>query len=471
MTRTISGKLILSFLVVALLTILVVSVVIRLNSGNSLYDLVVEQQTALLSDSIKTYYNANGTMDGFSDYLQKTNPEIFKTGKPAGQTGQGSGQGSGQGAGQGSQIRGLYGVVDAENRALLPTFGYSVGQTVPEENLQNAVEVEVDGQAVAWIIPDTKRQFELNAEEQLFLQRTNQAIGFAALAGILVAVAMGALLASMLLRPIRALTKASKNLADGNLIQQVPVTSKDELGQLTATFNQMSRELSQADEQRKRLTADITHDLSTPIQIISGYLEMAEDGKVELTPQRIDILKTELDHLRRLVGDLGTLTQMEAGRLDFQLQRVNPVNLIKSVHQTYQPIAAQQNVDLILEESRKSKDIFVDEGRTSQVLKNLIENAMRYTDRNGTITLSVIINDKVHILVKDNGSGIDTADLPYVFDRFYKADKSRSGNSGKMGLGLAICKAMVNAQGGVIKASSEGKGFGTTIDISFPVLK
>ncbi len=467
MKRTLSGKFILSFLAVALLTILVVSVVIRLNSGNSLFELVVEQQTALLSDSIKTYYTANGTMEGYGNYLQSTNPETFKPGKTAGQTGQGSGQGSGQGL----QMRGLYGVVDAEYRALLPTFGYSIGQTVPQENMQNAVAVDVNGQTVAWIIPDTKKQFELNTEEQLFLQRTNQAIGFAALAGIVVAVAMGALLASMLLRPIRSLTKASKDMANGNFDQQVPVTSKDELGQLTATFNQMSRELSQADEQRKRLTADITHDLSTPIQIISGYLEMAEDGKVELTPQRVDILKTELDHLRRLVGDLGTLTQVEAGGLDFQLQKVNPVTLLKSVHQTYQPIAARQKVDLILEESRKSNDIFVDEGRTAQVLKNLIENALRYTDKNGTITLSVTSGDKVHILVKDDGSGIDPADLPFVFDRFYKADKSRGGNSGKMGLGLAICKALVIAQGGLITANSDGKGFGTIIDISFPAVK
>jgi two-component system, OmpR family, sensor histidine kinase BaeS len=467
MKRSLSGKLILSFLAVALLTILVVSLVIRLNSGNSLFELVIEQQTALLSDSITTYYNANGTMDGYADYLQKTNPEIFKYGKAAGQPGQGSGQGSGQGR----QIRGLQGVVDSDFKAILPTPGYAIGQTVPQDNLQHAVPVEMNGQTIAWIIPDTFRQFELNAEEQLFLQRTNQAIGFAALAGILVAVAMGALLASMLLKPIRSLTKASKDLANGNFDQQVPVTSKDELGQLSATFNQMSRELSQADEQRKRLTADITHDLSTPIQIISGYLEMTEDGKAALTPQRVEILKTELEHLRRLVGDLGTLTQVEAGGLDFQLQRVNPVTLLKNVYQTYQPIASRQNVDLILEGTGKSSEIYIDEGRTAQVLKNLIENALRYTDKNGKITLSVTINDKIHILVKDNGSGIEPADLPFVFDRFYKADKSRGGNSGKMGLGLAICKALVNAQGGVITASSDGKGLGTTIDISFSPVK
>lgn len=471
MKLTLRNKLILSFLVVALLTILVVSVVVRLNSGNSLYTLVIQQQTATLNESITAYFNANQSMAGYGDFLQTTYPDLFKPGKAGNQSGQGAGQGFGQGSGQGHQIRGIIGIVDAKYQALIPTSGYPVGQVVPVDKLQNAIPVDVDGTTVAWIIPDLNRQFELNAEEQLFLQRTNEAIGYAALAGIVVAVAMGVLLASMLLKPIRLLIKASKELANGKLDQQVPVTSTDELGQLSTTFNQMSKELSQADEQRKRLTADITHDLSTPIQIISGYMEMAENGNAALTPQRIEILKTELDHLRRLVGDLGTLTQVEAGGLDFQMQRVNPVNILKNVYQTYQPIATKHIVNLILEEPAADAEIVVDEGRTAQVLKNLIENALRYTSKNGKITLSIAVDDEVHISVKDNGSGIDPADLPFVFDRFYKADRSRGRNSGKMGLGLAICKALVIAQGGVINASSGGKDTGTTMTISFPLAK
>jgi signal transduction histidine kinase len=154
----------------------------------------------------------------------------------------------------------------------------------------------VDGQTVAWILPDTSFQFKLSPEEQLFMQRTILAIGLAALAGILVAVAMGFFLAGRLLEPIRSLTRASKALARGELQQQVPVTSQDELGQLTTTFNRMSSDLVKADQQRKRMTADITHDLSTPLQVISGYMEMLEEGEVTLTPQRIEIIKTEIDH-------------------------------------------------------------------------------------------------------------------------------------------------------------------------------
>lgn len=419
-------------------------------------ELVVEQQISLLSESVKNYYTNNGSLEGFTYYDQRTNPAGNQPGK------------SGDGMGQGRQLRGLYGLVDTEYKAVLPAFGIPVGQKVSEDKIKHAVAVEVNGKTIAWIIPDVTRQFELSAEEQLFLHRTNLAIGLAALAGVLVAVGMGFFLARMLLKPIRQLTKASAELAQGKFQQQVPVTSGDELGQLSATFNRMSSELARADEDRKRLTADITHDLSTPIQIISGYMEMLDEGQVSLTPQRVEILKTELDHLRRLVGDLGTLTQVEAGGLDFQLQQINPVSLLQSVVHTYQPIAARQGVTLTLDPTAEVPHILVDEGRMIQVLKNLVENALRYTRKNGEINLSAIYDGKTKLRVTDNGIGISSEDLPYVFDRFYKAEKSRGANSGKMGLGLAICKALVTAQGGEIIAKSEGIGLGTTMEIVFP---
>ena len=239
------------------------------------------------------------------------------------------------------------------------------------------------------------------------------------------------------------------------------------LGSLPSTFNQMSSDLAQADQQRKRMTADITHDLSTPLQIISGYMEMLEDGEVSLTPQRIEIIKTEIEHLRRLVSDLSTLTQVEAGGLDLQLQPVQPRTLLERVYQAYQPIAARQGVDLVLQNPEAIPTIQVDEGRMLQVLKNLVDNALRYTPEGGRITLSATAGDGIELRVRDNGSGIEAEDLPYVFDRFYRADKARGANSGKMGLGLAICKALVTAQGGEISAESAGKGLGTSMVIRF----
>jgi signal transduction histidine kinase len=457
MRRSLKGKLILSYLAVALITVLVVGVVIRLTSGQFMLNLVVEQQTAVLKEIAQTYYAANDSMDGFFNYYIQNYPSAPGPSQPE-NTGK---------APPSREMRGLHGLVDAENRALIPTLGYAVGQVVPAERIKNTVPVDVDGKTVAWILPDTGFQFKLSAEEELFLQRTTLAIGLAALAGILVALAMGFLLAGGLLKPIRRLTRASQALASGNLHQQVPVTSQDELGQLTRTFNQMSADLVQADQQRKRMTADITHDLSTPLQVISGYMEMFDDGKVPLTPQRIEIIKTELDHLRRLVGDLSTLTQVEGGGLEMQLQPVAPSTLLERVYQAYQPIAANEGVELRLDAPEVVPDIQVDEGRMLQVLKNLVENALRYTPQGGSITLSAAVGERVTLRVDDSGSGIEAEDLPYVFDRFYRADKARGGNSGKMGLGLAICKALVTKMGGTINAESAGKDQGTSIVITF----
>ena len=455
---TLQTKLIFSFLFVALITVLVVSLLIRFTSGQSLMSLVSDQQTALLSDAVQTYYGNNGNLEGFFDFYMKS-----------GSAAQGQSQPSKPGTSpQKPELRGVYGLMDTEYRALLPTLGHEVGQIVPENMRKKATAVEVDGETIAWILPDTSHQFKLSTDEQLFLNRSTLAIEVAALAGMLTAVAMGIFLARRLLKPIRRLTQASQALAHGDLQQQIPVTSHDELGLLTDTFNQMSVDLVQADQQRKRMTADITHDLSTPLQIISGYMEMLEDKNVSLTPERISIIRTELDHLSRLVSDLKTLSQIEGGGLDIQLQPVKPSEILEEIYHTYQPIVARQDVELILEKPSSDPSILVDEGRLLQVLRNLVDNALSYTPQGGRITLSAICGERIQLRVTDSGSGIEAEDLAFVFDRFYRADKARGANSGKMGLGLAICKALVTVQGGIISAESDGKGQGTTIIVSFP---
>jgi len=458
MKRSLQAKVILTYLAVALITVLVVSVLIRLTSSQSLMNLVAEQQTSRLKEAISTYYASNSSLDGFFEYYLQTAPREPVPVQPVN-------------PGMlpvAHELRGVAGLVDSRYRALIPTFGFQIGETVPEEIVKQAESVEVDGETIAYILPDPKNEFKLNPEEQLFLQRTTLAIGLAALAGVITAVLMGVFLARRLVRPIRRLTNASQSMARGDLEQQVPVTSQDELGQLTEAFNRMSADLLKADQQRKRLTADITHDLSTPLQILSGYIEMLENGEVTLTPERVEIIKTEIEHLRRLVGDLTILTQVETGNLDMLLEPVRPAALLEKVYQAYQPIAQRAGVELVLEGANVPAEILVDEGRMLQVLKNLLENALRYTPQGGQITLSAETYEQVQLRVSDNGAGIPEEDLPYVFERFYRADKARGANSGKMGLGLAICKALVTAMGGTITAESAGRGQGTTMVIRFP---
>jgi signal transduction histidine kinase len=458
MKHSIKAKLILSYLAVALLTVMVVSVLVRVTSGQSLMNLVVQQETADLRTAVQYYYSEVGSLDGFASYYQFTT----LTGLDFGMMDHMDRPPSSR------DVRLLHGLLDANRTVLIPFGGLQVGDKATDEYLKQAITVEYDAKTIAYIIPESKYQFALNAEEQLFLRRTNMAIGMAAMAGIVAAVIIGFVLAGMLIRPIRRLTTASRQLAAGDLHQQVPVTSQDELGQLTSTFNKMSSDLFNADQKRKRMTADITHDLSTPLQIISGYIEMLEGSEITLSPERIEVIKTEIDHLRRLVGDMTTLTQAESGGMEMQLQPIEPANLIDYVRRTYEPIASQKGIEINVDLGENLPLINVDEGRMIQVLKNLVDNALRYTPAGGTIRISADMSEDVQIRVSDSGNGIDPEDLPFVFDRFYRADKNRTGNAGKMGLGLAICRALVEAQGGSITVESGGIQTGTTFTISLP---
>ncbi len=307
------------------------------------------------------------------------------------------------------------------------------------------------------MLRDPKPKFELSPEEQRYVQRTNLAIGLAALVGIGTAVVVGIVLAGRIIKPIKKLTQASTNLAQGELGLQVPVSSEDEIGQLTRTFNQMSADLAHSDQERKQMTADITHDLSTPLQIISGYVEMLAEGDVQLSDSHLEIIKNEIEHLRRLVGDLTTLSQVEGGGLEIQSAPIDPNQLLESVYRAYQPIAARSGITLILDAQPTHFQVEVDEGRMLQVLMNLVENALRYTPSGGSVTLCSRIDEKVQLIVEDTGAGINSEDLPYVFDRFYQSEKSRLSSKGKMGLGLAICKALTEAMGCSIEAFPPAK--------------
>lgn len=465
--RSMKAKLIISYLAVALLTVLVVSIFVRVNSGQQLFNLVVDQQIADLQDEAIYYYSQTGDWGGFAAYLKQT---LIQTAPPLPADQPPTGQNLPP-VPFNRDFRSNNGLLDTNLTVVIPFRGYEVGQKATRDEMKGAVEVELEGETIGYIIPDRVFSFKLNAEEELFLKRTNRAIVIAAFAGVMGAVLMGFLLASLFLKPIRNLMKASRNMASGQLGQEVPVTSTDELGQLSQTFNQMSNDLAVADQQRRQMTADITHDLSTPLQVISGYMEMIEETPDALTPARVKMINIEIDHLHRLVDDLAMLSEADARELNIQNQPVETQELIKRVYHAYEPLAQKKEIHLILDLSKNISRINVDEGRMVQVLSNLLDNALRYTPVGGEIHIQAEQKGgKVYIKVKDNGSGIDPADLPYIFNRFYRADKAREGNSGKMGLGLSIARALVVAQGGEIYAEPVNDLPGATFVIRFDAL-
>ena len=455
MNKSLKTRLILTYAAVALVTVLAALLVVRLRSSQSLRNLVIDQQVEELSGMVENYYTANKSLDGFVYYYLST---LLRNGaeSPFSQPPRDTSP---------EEIRGIRGLVDSEGKTILPAQNLPVGVYVPQRWLDGAREVEVDGTMVAWILVD-ENSLELSRSEQMFMNQVNLAIAIAAGTGILTAVILGMLLAAGILKPIRRLTEASEQMAQGALGQQVEVTTKDEIGRLSESFNRMSADLARADDERKRLTADITHDLSTPLQIISGYIEMYENGDVSLNPQQLGIIKTELENLRRLVGDLTVLAQAEGGGVEILFSPIPPNQLLEQIAQAYQPLASQQRLDLRLDLDETPALINVDEGRMLQVLKNLMGNALRHTPAGGTVTLASKVGKQVELSVADTGDGIATEDLHLIFERFYQADKARTGSKGKIGLGLAICKALVELQGASIKAESQGLGQGTKLTIT-----
>jgi len=455
LNKSLKTRLILTYAAVALVTVLAALLVVRLRSSQSLRNLVIDQQVEELSGMVENYYTANKSLDGFVYYYLST---LLRNGaeSPFSQPPRDTSP---------EEIRGIRGLVDSEGKTILPAQNLPVGVYVPQRWLEGAREVEVDGTMVAWILVD-ENSLELSRSEQMFMNQVNLAIAIAAGTGILTAVILGMLLAAGILKPIRRLTEASEQMAQGALGQQVEVTTKDEIGRLSESFNYMSADLARADDERKRLTADITHDLSTPLQIISGYIEMYENGDVSLNPQQLGIIKTELENLRRLVGDLTVLAQAEGGGVEILFSPIPPNQLLEQIAQAYQPLASQQRLDLRLDLDETPALINVDEGRMLQVLKNLMENALRHTPAGGTVTLASKVGEQVELSVADTGNGIAAEDLHLIFERFYQADKARTGSKGKMGLGLAICKALVELQGASIKAESQGLGQGTKLTIT-----
>ena len=301
----------------------------------------------------------------------------------------------------------------------------------------------------------------------------------AILAAILLAGVAGTLLARRLARPLVALSRAADAVSAGDLSQTVTAESDIiELHSLGEAFNAMSASLRQSDQAKNAFLADVTHELRTPLTVIKGTIETLEDGALDDAQGRLPLLASmerETDRLIRLVNELLVLTRADAGALRLNLQPLNLAALARARCGTFGPLAARRQVDVRVAagegESQASVCVLGDADRLAQVLDNLLDNAIRHAPVDTSVTVSLErAGDDVHCSVQDQGPGIPAEALPLIFERFYRVDAARDRASGGAGLGLAIARALITAQGGHIGAQS-APGQGTRITFSLPAIQ
>jgi signal transduction histidine kinase len=301
----------------------------------------------------------------------------------------------------------------------------------------------------------------------------NEALIYTALAAMIVAVFLSVYLSRSIIAPIRAMSAATQRIADGRYEERVQVEGEDELAQLAIRFNQMADQLNQVETRRRRLIGDVSHELRTPLTAIKGSMEGLIDGILPATVETYQQIHTEADRLNRLVDDLQELSRVEAHAFQLELRPIDLFNLTQTVMKRFASQFNMRHISLDLDLAPDLPHILGDEYRAVQVLANLVGNALQYTPEHGTVTLSVEpFNGEVKISVRDNGIGIPPEHLPHVFDRFYRADASRSRRAGGgSGIGLTIARALVEAQSGRIWAESAGEGQGSTFSFTLPIAK
>ena len=349
------------------------------------------------------------------------------------------------------------------------------GHPYPYNDLDQGIPIEANGEQVGVVLIDGSRQLgrlpannNRFAPEVAFLRTvTTSAILSAIIAG-LIALVLGILLARTLTRPLQELTAATQVMAAGQLGHQVQVHAQDEIGQLATAFNQMSRDLDQASLKRQQMTADIAHDLRTPLTILRGYMEGLKDGALDGSPNLYNIMHEEVALLQHLVEDLRTLSLADAGELSLNIRAVDPKALLERTGLAYVMEAEQRGLALRIEAANNLPPVMVDAERMTQVFNNLVSNALRFTTQGEIVLAAMTESQHVRFEVRDTGKGISPDELAHIFDRFYRADESRQRTEdGSSGLGLAIAKAIVEAHGGKITADST-PGQGTTFTITFP---
>ncbi|MBC8255269.1 MAG: HAMP domain-containing protein [Ardenticatenia bacterium] len=475
--RSLSVKLIGAFAVVIVVSAVITYVVAALTLPSQ-FDLYVSRRGQLEAASwapvFAGYYAQNDGWDGV---------ETLAKGLPSARVSSESlGRGRGGGTGRGQTMAGGVGdrlvLADADGRVVLDSYARTTGRTLEADDLAQGAPVMTDGELVGTLLIAAPESGAFAALTDDFLSALNRGALLAATVAGLVAILLAVVLVRQMIAPLRNLQAAAIAIASGDLSQRVEVTSGDELGSVGKTFNQMAETLERGERLRRNMMADVAHELRTPLTVIQGQVEALLDGVFPLTPDQLTPIHDQTILLARLVADLRDLALAEAGKLTLDCRPTEVGDLAGRVAAAVDPIAVEKGIDLTVTVPADLPAVSADGERLKQVLHNMLSNALRHTPPGGQITISVELASALspvapsppdlRVTVADTGSGISEEEIPYIFDRFYRADRSRSQVGGGSGLGLSISRGIVEAHGGRIWAQSQPSR-GTQITFTLPV--
>ena len=432
--RSLGTKLILAFLVVSLAGVGLAAFLAGRATANEFGHFMFRQGREDLVTYLADYYQTHASWQGLAQAIPRRG-------------GMDEMMGGIRGPGPGSIIA----LADQKGVIVLAGAGYQTDQIVSSSVIRKGTPVTVSGQRVGTLIEGPPAPGSFSQAGQDFLNQVNLALVVGSIAALGLALVLGLVLTRAFTRPLRELTDATRALAAGDLGRKVEVRSHDELGELAASFNQMSADLARARDWRRQMTADIAHELRTPLTLVLGHAEALRDGVLPPDEENLRLIHEETGRLTRLVEDLRTLSLAEAGELPMVMMPMTPMSVVRRAVAAHKDAARRSGVALDSDTAEGLPEINGDPDRLSQVMDNLLDNALRHTPSGGRITVSAEAEGgEVCFRVADTGPGIKAGELERVFERFYRADNSRSRENGGSGLGLAIARSIVEAHGGQI---------------------
>lgn len=299
----------------------------------------------------------------------------------------------------------------------------------------------------------------LGAAERTFVESYHQSLWWIGFLFAGVGLVVSYFLSGNITRPLRQLSQAAEKIRQGDLKQEVPVDTQDEVGQLAEVFNQMSAELAANESNRQEFLANIAHELKTPLAVLQGHLESMLDGVEEPEPEKLFSMQEEVMRLNRLVGDLRDLSLAQVHQLELHLQPVDLGEKAERAAELLEPLLEEKRLHFVKNMAPSLPVRQLDPDRVNQILYNLITNAIRYTHPGTAILLQTeAAGKRVRLTIADEGPGIAPEDLDHIFEQFYRGDKSRNRASGGSGIGLSLAKSFVEAQGGTITARNRKEG-------------